>query len=287
MPPAAIALVLASTLAHVAWNAIVKTSGDPLRAAARSVALGVIAAMPLAVVAWFATGRPGLSPEGWGLAVMSGTVGVAYFVVLSAAYRNGPLSAVYPVARGTGAVAAALVGIVVLGERFSPAGLVGVTLLIGGLLVVALPAASRAALIPAVAAGACVAGYTTIDRFGVRTGPPWLYDMAIWTLMAIGLALITVRPRRRQTSEAATDPGADPGLARPLVAGVLMIGTYLLILGALTIAPMAGVAPLREASSVLAAGYGITRLGERHGAVARLVGATSIAAGAILLALAG
>jgi len=287
MPPVAIALVLASTFAHVAWNAIVKTSGDPLHAAARSVALGVIAAMPLAVATWFLTGRPSLSPEGWGLAVMSGVVGVAYFVVLSAAYRQGPLSAVYPVARGTGAIAAALVGIVVLDERFSPAGLVGVTLLLGGLLAIALPAASRAALVPAIAAGVCIAGYTAIDRLGVRTGPPWLYNMAIWTLMAIGLALVRALPLRRRSPASAGDPAPDPGIARPLVAGLLMIGTYLLILAALTIAPVAAVAPLREASSVLAAGYGVARLGERQGAVARLAGATAIAAGAILLALAG
>ena len=287
MPPAAVVLVLASTFAHVAWNAIVKTSGDPLRTAARSVALGVIAAMPLAVIAWFATGGPNLAPEGWVLAVMSGAVGTVYFVVLSAAYRRGPLSAVYPVARGTGAVATALVGILVLGERFSPLGLAGVVLLLGGLLTIALPAASRAAIVPAVAAGVCIAGYTTIDRMGVRTGPAWLYDIAIWTFMAIGLAILTVRPGRLRAAERAGEPAAHLGIVRPLVAGLLMIGTYLLILAALTIAPMAAVAPLREASSVLAAGYGVTRLGERQGALARLAGATAIASGAILLAIAG
>jgi uncharacterized membrane protein len=72
-----------------------------------------------------------------------------------------------------------------------------------------------------------------------------------------------------------------------MAAGLLMIGTYLLILAALTIAPMAAVAPLREASSVLAAGYGIARLGERRGGLLRFAGATSIAAGAVLLATSG
>lgn len=287
MPPIAVVLVLASTFAHVAWNAIVKTSGDPLRTATRSVALGVAAAMPLAVAAWFATGQPGLPAEGWGLALLSSAVGVAYFVVLSAAYRRGPLSAVYPVARGTGAVAAALVGIIVLGERFSPAGLAGVALLLGGLLAVALPAASRAAIVAALAAGVCIAGYTAIDRLGVRTGPPWLYNMALWTMMAVGLALHSVRPLRRRSTRPGGDPAASPGLARPLAAGLLMIGTYLLVLVALAIAPLAGVAPLREASSVLAAGWGVARLRERDGALARLGGATAIAAGAALLALAG
>jgi multidrug transporter EmrE-like cation transporter len=295
MPPVAVFLVLASTVAHVAWNAIVKTSGDPLRTSARSVALGVLAALPLAATAWLATGGPNLAPEGWLLAVSSGVVGTTYFVVLSAAYRRGPLSAAYPVARGTGAVVAAVVGIAVLGERFSSAGLAGVGLLLGGLTAIAVPAASRAAIVPALAAGICIAGYTAIDRLGVRTGPAWLYNMAIWSFIAIGLALLTVRPDRLllrrlglvPSPEPAEDPPLDPGFAKPMAAGLLMIGTYLLILAALTIAPMAAVAPLREASSVLAAGYGIARLGERRGGLLRFAGATSIAAGAVLLATSG
>jgi drug/metabolite transporter (DMT)-like permease len=227
--------------------------------------------------------------------VASGVVGTAYFVVLSAAYRRGPLSAVYPVARGTGAVAAAVVGITVFGEQFSPGGLAGIALLLGGLAAIALPAASRAAIIPALAAGVCIAGYTAIDRLGVRTGPPWLYNIAIWSLIAVGLALLTVRPRRLLAGSLgriprlgpADDPGSSSSLVKPLAAGLLMIGTYLFILAALAIAPMAAVAPLREASSVVAAGYGVARLGERQGALLRLAGATAIAAGAILLTVSG
>jgi len=295
MPPIAVVLVLASTFAHVAWNAIVKTSGDPLRTATRSVSLGVLVTLPLAAVAWLATGGPSLAPEGWLLAVASGVVGTAYFVVLSAAYRRGPLSAVYPVARGSGAVAAAVVGITVLGERFSPGGLAGIILLLGGLAAIALPTASRAAIVPAIAAGVCIAGYTAIDRLGVRTGPAWLYNVAIWGFIAIGLVLLTVRPRRVLAGSlgripslgAPEDPASQTSLWKPLLAGLLMIGTYLFILAALTIAPMAAVAPLREASSVLAAGYGVARLGERQGGLVRLAGATAIASGAILLAVSG
>jgi uncharacterized membrane protein len=58
-------------------------------------------------------------------------------------------------------------------------------------------------------------------------------------------------------------------------------------LTALAIAPLAGVAPLRESATVLAAGWGILRLGERDGAVWRRAGAGCIAVGAILLAAGG
>jgi uncharacterized membrane protein len=66
-----------------------------------------------------------------------------------------------------------------------------------------------------------------------------------------------------------------------------MIAGYTLVLTALAIAPLAGVAPLRESATVLAAGWGVLRLGERDGAAWRLAGAACIAAGAILLAVGG
>jgi hypothetical protein len=104
VPLAAILLVLTSSVFHVAWNAIVKTSGDPLATATRAVGLGVLVLTPLVAVAWLASGLPGLPAEAWLIALVSGVISAAYFVPLSAAYRHGALSSVYPVARGTGAL---------------------------------------------------------------------------------------------------------------------------------------------------------------------------------------
>ena len=112
VPIAAIALVLVSSIFHVAWNSLVKTSGDPLATSTRAVGLGVLAVTPFAVLAWLATGRPTLTPEGWVIAVASGIVSAAYFVPLSAAYRRGALSSVYPVARGSGALLGVVAGVV-------------------------------------------------------------------------------------------------------------------------------------------------------------------------------
>ena len=61
--------------------------------------------------------RAGRSP------LVSGIVSAAYFVPLSAAYRRGALSSVYPVARGSGALLGVVIGVDVLGERLAPAGL--------------------------------------------------------------------------------------------------------------------------------------------------------------------
>ena len=187
MPIAAVLLVLTSSVFHVAWNSLVKTSGDPLATSTRAVGLGVLAVSPLAAVAWIATGQPTLTPVGWLVALLSGIVSAAYFVPLSAAYRRGALSSVYPVARGTGALLGVVIGVVILGERLAPAGTLGIVLLLGGTLTAAAATASRSTIAPALLAGCAVAGYSALDRVGVRTGPAWLYAWALWAVCALGL----------------------------------------------------------------------------------------------------
>jgi len=294
VPIAAIALVLASSVFHVAWNTLVKTSGDPLATSTRAVGLGVLAATPLVALAWLATGRPTLAPEGWAIAVASGIVSAAYFVPLSAAYRRGALSSVYPVARGSGALLGVVVGVTLLGERLAPLGYLGVALLLGGTLTAAFATASRATVAPALLAGCAVAGYSALDRVGVRTGPAWLYAWALWTVCAVGLvgwraiaARVLPRDPGRATADATADPPAGASLRRSLAAGLLIIGTYMLILLAFQIAPLAGVAPLREATTILAAAWGVVALRERERAGVRLGAAGAVAAGAILLATGG
>lgn len=292
VPIAAIALVLASSIFHVAWNSLVKTSGDPLATSTRAVGLGVLAATPLAALAWLATGRPTLTPEGWAIALVSGIVSAAYFVPLSAAYRRGALSSVYPVARGSGALLGVVAGVLVLGERLEPLGYVGVALLLGGTLTAAVATASRATVAPALLAGCAVAGYSALDRVGVRTGPAWLYAWALWSVCAVGLVAwraVIARAAARGRGPA-VDPGGAGGpadLRRSLAAGLLIIGTYMLILLAFQIAPLAGVAPLREATTILAAAWGVIVLGERDRAGIRLTAAGAVGVGAIMLALSG
>jgi uncharacterized membrane protein len=324
VPLAAVLLVLTSSVFHVAWNSLVKTSGDPLATATRAVCLGILVVTPAAIVAWLATGRPSLAPEGWVIALVSGIVSAAYFVPLSAAYRRGALSSVYPVARGSGALLGVIVGVTILGEQLAPAGLVGVALLLGGTLAAASTTASRATVAPALLAGCAVATYSALDRVGVRTGPAWLYAWILWSVCALGLiawGLLVSWVRARGMSNGPGTAGSPgPGTAgspesaagsagsaaaagahafaatlradrpetlRSLAAGLLIIGTYMLILLAFEIAPLAGVAPLREATTILAAAWGVVVLKERDHAGTRLAAAGAVAVGAILLATSG
>jgi multidrug transporter EmrE-like cation transporter len=278
VPLAVLPLVLLAAVLHASWNALLKASENPLSLAARAVTWGTVVSLPPVAVAWFVTGRPGLPLAGWLLALASAFLELIYFITLSTAYRRGELSFVYPIARGTAPLLAVLVGLSLLGERLHPAGGLGVLALLAGIWAVRRPATVGSALWPALLTGFMIAAYTSLDRIGVRLGSPWIYGWLLWFFGAIFLiAYTTVRrvPGSRLTDEPRTS----------LTVGVLMTAAYFMILFALSVAPLAIVAPLRESAIVLVTAWGIWRLGEHRGAWVRLAGALAIVAGIALLTI--
>src|SRR2546423_10860486 len=120
VPLAVLPLVLLAAVLHATWNAVLKASENPLALATRAVTLGTAASLPPVAVAWLVSGRPGLPPAGWLLALASAFLELIYFISLSTAYQRGELSVVYPIARGTAPLLAVLGGLGLLGERLHP-----------------------------------------------------------------------------------------------------------------------------------------------------------------------
>jgi drug/metabolite transporter (DMT)-like permease len=290
--PLVYGLIAVAAILHVTWNVLVKTSGDPLRAAAVGMTVGAVVLAPLAIVGWFAIGRPAIPPEAVALGIGSGVFEAIYVVVLSAAYRHGDLSIVYPLARGTATLLAVAIGIGILGERLGPLGLTGVVLLLAGFFWLQRPwrvlmrAARRQGIDRGVGlallTGVMIATYTAIDRVGARLTEPWLYGAILSATTAIVLVVVVAV----RISPAAIVP-REP---RIVAVGVIMLVQYMAILVALSIAPLTAVAPLRESAIVLASGWGAIRLAEAAGrreAAARIAAASVIVIGAILLGLDG
>ncbi len=296
MPPVVIVLLAVAAVFHALWNVLLKTSEDPLATSARGVAWGLAMATPFAAAVWWLSATPPLPVEAWALAGASAVVELIYFVFLSAAYRRGELSTVYPIARGTAPLLAVAVGLVVLGERLDPAAAAGVGLLLVGIWLVRSPARSGPAVGFAVLTGVAIATYTAIDRLGVQAAPPWLYGWVLWLFTAVLLQAWlgirgVLRPIRSGFVAVAVLPREEPasalsGRRRDLVVGTAMVITWFLVLVALSLAPLAAVAPLRESAIVLITGWGVLRLGERSGAPLRVAGALAIGGGVLLLALA-
>lgn len=297
MDPLVFGLIAIAAVLHVTWNVLLKTAGEPLRAATVGMIAGAIVLIPVGVVAWLVLGRPALEPQGVALGVLSGCIEAVFFSLLSAAYRRGDLSIVYPVARGSATFLAVAAGVVLLGERLGIEGAIGVVCLLAGFLWLQRPwrafgiGTSRGfdpAVGFALATGCAIATYSAVDRVGVRLIEPWLYAGIMWTTTAVILSGWWLL--RRATAATAPDGLNRRAIARASVGGLLTVGAYVCILVAFTLAPLTAVAPLRESAIVLASGWGALRLREAEGrreAVTRIAAAGLIVVGAILLGLDG
>jgi drug/metabolite transporter (DMT)-like permease len=284
MTAVAIGLALAAAAIHGTWNVLVKVSGDPMRTFRRGTVFAAVVMTPITLVAWLISGRPSLTPAAAGLAALSALLELAYLVLLSAAYNRGELSVVYPIARGSAPLLSVGAGLGLLGERLTTGQMAGVALLLLGILAVTLPQTSGRATVPALLTGVAIAAYSAVDRIGVRLSTPWLYGWLLIVLLAIGVVIWGWASARFRFEGGR--PEAQPvHWSQAAVIGIFMWGGYLLVLAALSIAPLSVVAPVRETAIVAVAVWGIWKLRERRGAVLKLLGAGATLVGVALLAL--
>ena len=299
MEPTVFVLVAGSAVLHVAWNVLLKTAGEPFRAATIGMSTAGAIIIPAAIVGWFAIGRPSIPPQAIALGIASGVLEAAYFVFLAAAYRRGDLSVVYPIARGTAPLLAVAVGIFILGERLGPEGLVGVGFLLIGLLMLQRPwryfrrSVDGGGWDPAVGfallTGVMIAAYSAVDSVGSKLVEPWFYAGLIWAsgVFFLWVWAIVIGAARRWRIE---DAEARFDTRRAAIGGLITLAAYLLILAAFSVAPLTAVAPLRESAIVIASAWGTLRLGEgadRGEAARRISASVLVVLGAVLLALDG
>jgi len=276
--------------------------------------VGAAFLIPIGLLTWLATGEPAIPVEAWQLAVLSGVLEAAYFIFLSAAYKRGDLSLVYPIARGTAPVLAVGAGVLILGERLELAGWIGVGLLLTGILALQKPWAvlRRSSQMPrqareaagfALLTGVTIASYSAVDREGARLVNPLLYAgmlqafMTIFLLSWIGLLIGRDRRRGPAGPDSPVDPSDIPtgGLlgrrwVRAGIGGLITVAAYLFVLIAYRYAPLTAVAPLRESAIVIVSGWGSLRLKEARGrrdAIVRIGVAVIVVIGAVLLATEG
>ena len=301
MTPFIVGLVAFSAVLHLAWNVRLKRAGDPLRAATIGMLAASIGIVPAGIIAWWLGGRVTPAPEAVVLGLVSGVIEAAYFILLAAAYRRGDLSVVYPLARGTAPLLAVAIGVGLFGERLGVAGSLGIVALLLGFLMLQRPwrvfalargggagvrrAARDSAILFALAAGVMIATYTAIDRVGTRLIDPIPYAAILWAtcsvILVVWVAVVSGGDLLRDGRQVAR--GAAVG-------GWLTLVAYLCILIALSVAPLSGVAPLRESASVFAAAWGTVRMGEaadRGEASRRVAASILIVTGALLLAFGG
>jgi drug/metabolite transporter (DMT)-like permease len=272
------AAVLLGAALHASWNAIVKGGPDKLlatilvAAASGLVALAFLPFLPLPARA------------AWPFIGCSAVVQVLYFTLVAGAYSATDMSQAYPLMRGLAPALVAVFGTAFLGEHLAPLAWAGVALVSSGVFGMALaftgPGSRRGAGIAVLNAGV-IASYTLIDGAGVRlSGAPVAYAMWLFLLNAVPLVAWGLLARRRALLAA-----ARRGWRSGLVGGAGNLGSYGLALWAMTQAPVAMVAALRETSILFGMAIAGLVLGERIGRL-RLACAALIVAGAAALRLA-
>jgi drug/metabolite transporter (DMT)-like permease len=271
--------VLGAGFLHAGWNALLKSSpgGDALLDTATVVAgsslwgLAVVPFVPLPAAA------------AWPYMATSAVIHFGYYLTLAQAYRTGDLSFAYPLMRGTAPLIVALLGIAFLRELPTAPMALGILLISLGIVSIAFVQRRRhpaTAAYWAFANAALIAVYTLVDATGARaSGNAASY--VSWLIFLEGLPfLVWVVARRGQVAVRYLRSSTTRGL----VGGAFSLAAYGIVLWAMTRAPVAAVAALRETSVLFAALMGSLWLKEGFG-LPRLAGAVSVVLGIAALKL--
>jgi drug/metabolite transporter (DMT)-like permease len=272
VPTSALLLTLGAAGLHALWNLLLAGSRDTEAVAAVMLVTSVIVFAPVALVTW------DVSFEAAPYIAASAAFQLAYVALLAAAYAGSELSLVYPVARGLAPVIVLVVGVAVLAVRPSALQAIGVVAIGVGVLLVR--GIGRRVDPRGVAFGcviaACIAGYTLIDKQGLRYAEPISYFELV-LLGTLPYAVVVAHRKGLGALWAEVRP-------RALIAGIAGFAAYALVLAALERAPAAAVAAVRETSVVIATALAAAVLGERVGA-RRMAGAVVVVGGVALIAL--
>jgi drug/metabolite transporter (DMT)-like permease len=266
------AAVLGAALLHAAWNTLVKASEDKeLDTYAIAAGSGVLALIIIPIL-------PAPASASWPWLAGSAAVHILYFVFLAGAYRYGELSYVYPIMRGGGPMIVAASGAAVFAEALSGGQWLGVLLVCGGIVAFASGAHDRRATLFALANAAVIGTYTLIDAQGARaSAAPVSYTL--WFFAANALVIIAMGRLKRGS---AVPRYLARHWRRALLGGACSVGAYAIALWAMTRAPVALVAVLRETSVIFAAILAALVLKEKL-TRRRLFATGAVLAGLILL----
>lgn len=278
MSASVFALVLMAALLHAGWNALVKGAGDKL-----VLAMGIcVAASALAILALPFVAAP--ARASWPYILVSVSLQTLYYFLVAAAYGRIDMGLAYPVMRGGAPMIVAALAGLFFGEHLLPVAWAGVVLISAGILSLAALAqggGNRSGLWLAVANAGVIASYTLSDGMGARlSGAPVGYTLWIFALTAPPVVGLTLALRGRAAMMQAMSQW------RPSLMGA--VGTMLsygIALWAMTKAPVAMVAALRETSILFGAVIAILFLGEKA-SLPRLASVLLIGAGAAALRLA-
>ncbi len=272
--------VLFAAACHAGWNALIKVGLDPLSTTTLiSIGSGVVALVFLPLV-----GVPALAAWPWLAA--SVVIHLVYFASLIESYRTGDLGQVYPIARGSAPLMTAGATTIFIGEKLSLIGWTGIFALVAGVLLLSarggrgLAQIDRRAIGFAFFTALTICAYSVMDGVGARlSANPNAYSL--WLFVGIAIVML---PYAVYRDGADVIPAMQRFWRRGFAGGALQLLSYGIAIWAMTVAPIAIVATLRETSVLFGAVIAVVVLKEPLRAV-RIAAACLIVCGLILIRL--
>jgi multidrug transporter EmrE-like cation transporter len=275
LSPAVITAVLLAALLHAGWNVVVRAGTDRRRETALVVAGATVLS---ALILPFLPLPPAAA---WRYLLTSAFLNTVYFILIAEAYTRGGVALAYPLMRGAAPMLTAIAAWVLVGEVLPPLAWIGIATICAGVAALARPRdvpRERTVVRLALANAMVIAAYTLNDALGARiSGAPLAYTLWLFPLTAVPTMLWLHRdglPRPPNWGE----------VQRSLGGAGCVIGAYALVLWAMTHAPVAPVAALRETAILFGVVMARFLLRERPGRWG-WGGALTIATGAVLLRL--
>jgi drug/metabolite transporter (DMT)-like permease len=264
---------------HAGWNLMAKRGRDGLV----SMALIKLPNLAISLAILVALGLP--AQASWPFVAASTVMNCLYFYLLLNAYRVGDLSLAYPVARGVAPLLLVVLSALIAAEIPTIGAFVGVAITCLGILAIAQSRSNErhgATLAWAAGVGFCISVYTLLDGMGGRLSGNAIAYVAVLNVFT-GIAVCgTAFVRRRGAFAQALRTDWVNGV----LGGTMMLGAYTIAVYAMTLAPMAQVAALRESSVVFAAILAAVFLHEPFG-MKRIAAAFAVAVGIVILAMSG
>lgn len=284
----ALLLIVISAVMHALWNLLVKRSRDKtVFIWWMFVTSGSLLSCTLPAAGPF----PPIGPRLAALVVSGSACFVLYHLFNGRAYRAGGLSLTYPLSQ-TSMLWVPLWGVLILGERFTPAGLGGIALIGAGVWCIQLRALSWREIVrplqsfgqpgvrEALAAGFIYSIGSIIDKTGVTAYDPFHFTYLLVLCMLLMMSLNLARPRYRGRI---LEEWRHNRLLI-LCSGPVMLASFMTFRYGLQLAPVSYAVPVRQVSLLVGVLIGSLFLHEECGRI-RFTAALLILAGAALIRL--
>lgn len=271
--------VLLAAACHAGWNSFLKVKLEPFSAISLIAIMSAIVVLP--VVPFL--GVP--VREAWPWIAASVAFHLGYFITLTEAYRTGDMGQVYPIARGSAPLMTAVVSTMVVGEAIGVRGWLGVLVLTGGVFLLSLRGGrnvhfEKRTVLFALATAVTICGYSVVDGIGARAAQN-AHVYTVWLFLLDGLMMLVFVLMRRGLPVLRDFASF---WKTGLTGGALSLAAYWIAIWAMTVAPIALVAALRETSVLFGSLIAVIVLKEPlHRA--RIIAALMIVAGLVLIRL--